>query len=117
MTTTDSIRVADATNSERMTLREQIRRDGFAFVPAAQMEALLGAPEQPAAWNKDGQRFASSWNDLLLDTYLPEGHRYRRRRHATFSAGAGQTRARIEPHQPHYQSLEYNPVAGGIQRW
>jgi hypothetical protein len=117
MTTTDSTRVADATDSERMTLREHIRRDGFAFVSAAQIEALLAALEQPAAWNDDWQRFASSWNDLLLDTYLPEGHRYRRRRHATLSARAGQTCVRIEPHQPHYQSLEYNPLAGGIQRW
>ena len=117
MTTTDSTVVADAANSARMALHEQIRRDGFAFVPAAQMEALLAAPERPAAWNDDWQRFASSWNNLLLDTYLPEGHRYRRRRHATLSARAGQTRARIEPHQPHYQSLDYNPLAGGIQRW
>lgn len=117
MTTTDSTWEAGATDSARGALREQIHRDGFAFVPAPRMAALLAAPERPAAWNEDWQRFAGSWNNLLLDTYLPEGHRYRRRRHATLSARAGQTRARIEPHQPHYQSLDYNPLAGGIQRW
>ncbi len=117
MTTRDSTRVADAANRARVALRDQILRDGFAFVPAARMEALLAAPGRPAAWNADWQRFASSWSNLLLDTYLPEGHRYRRRRHATLSARAGQTRARVEPHQPHYQSLDYNPLAGGIQRW
>jgi len=115
--TTKDFTWADGADRARAALREQIRRDGFAFVPAAQMEALLPAPQRPAAWGDDWQRFASSWNNLLLDTYLPEGHRYRRRRHATLSAGAGQTRARIEPHQPHYQSLDYNPLAGGIERW
>ena len=109
--------MANPTNSAGMVLREQVRRDGFAFVPAPQMEALLTAPEAAAAWSDDWRRFASSWNDLLPDTYLPQGHRYRRRRHATLSARAGETRSRIEPHQPHYQSLDYNPLAGGIQRW
>src|SRR5688572_8794038 len=93
--TKDSTRTADASGSARMALSEQIRRHGFAFVPAAQMKDLLAAPVGAAAWNDDWQRFASSWNDLLLDTYLPQGHRYRRRRHATLSARAGETRARI----------------------
>ena len=98
-------------------LLEQICRDGFAFVAATQMQALFATPARSAAWNGDWHRFASSWNDLVLDTYLPEGHRYRLRRHATLSVRAGRTRARIEPHQPHYQSLDYNPLVGGIQRW
>jgi hypothetical protein len=98
-------------------LGEQISRDGFAFVPGARMQALFAASGQSPAWNDDWQHFASSWNDLVLDTYLPEGHRYRLRRHATLSMRTGEVRARIEPHQPHYQSLDYNPLAGGIQRW
>nr|ACF98066.1 hypothetical protein [uncultured bacterium 888] len=114
MTPTDFTRTDAVTDGE---LRDQILRDGFAFVPAAQMQALLAAPGQPAALKDDWQRFASSWNDLVLDTYLPEGHGCRLRRHATLSARAGQTSARIEPHQPHYQSVDYNPLLGGIQRW
>jgi hypothetical protein len=81
------------------------------------MQALFAAPDQAGGWSEDWQRFAASWNDLVLDTYLPEGHRYRLRRHATLSARAGEARARLEPHQPHYQSLDYNPLVGGIQRW
>jgi len=81
------------------------------------MQALFAASGQHPAWNDDWQYFASSWNDLVLDTYLPEGHRYRLRRHATLSMRAGEARIRIEPHQPHYQSLDYNPLAGGIERW
>jgi hypothetical protein len=91
------------------TLREQIDRDGFAFVAADDMRRELGTLS-------DWARFAASWNDLQLDKYLPDGHRYRRRRHATMSARAGAVKVTREPHQPHYQSIDYNPLAGGIER-
>lgn len=77
------------------------------------MAALLGAPRALPDWDA----FAASWNDLPLDTHLPGGHRYRRRRHGTFSAQPGDTHARQEPHRPHYQGLEYNSLVGGIERW
>lgn len=96
-----------------MGFRDSIERDGFAFVPAAEMRRLVGAPASFADW----PAFAESWNHLELDTQLPDGHRYRRRRHATLSARSGATAFRVEPHQPHYQGLEYNPLVGGIERW
>src|SRR4051812_32762476 len=91
-------------------LGPRIARDGFAFEPAAGMRARLGALP-------DWEAFAASWSDMPLDTYPPEGHPYRRRRHATLSAWPGEDRCRAEPHAPHYQSREYNPLAGGIERW
>lgn len=96
-------------------LEERIALDGFTWVPADEMRPLVAraAPGAPDDWD----RFAESWNDLPLDTHLPDGHRYRRRRHATLSARAGSREFRIEPHQPHYQGLEYNPLVGGIERW
>jgi hypothetical protein len=59
--------------------------------------------------------FAASWNDLGVDTYMADGGRYRRRRFACYRA----TQAGIwrKPHQPHYQSRDYNPLNGGIERW
>ena len=96
-----------------MGFRESIAREGFAFVPAAEMRPLLGAPEDLPDW----AAFAASWDHLETDTHLPDGHRYRRRRHATLSARAGETSFRVEAHRPHYQSLDYNSLAGGIERW
>ena len=75
------------------------------------MRELVAAPAL------DWTAFAASWNHLELDTHLPEGHRYRRRRHATLSAHAGETAFAVEPHQPHYQGIEYNRLVGGIERW
>lgn len=77
------------------------------------MGELLGAPAALSDWGA----FAASWNDLPLDTHLPEGHRYRRRRHATLSARAGERDFRLEAHRPHYQAPEYNRLVGGIERW
>jgi hypothetical protein len=91
----------------------RVRDDGFAFVPAASMRTMLEAHGSLGDWD----RFASSWCDLPRDEYLPEGHRYRCRRHATLSAVAGSNSFRTEPHQPHYQAVEYNALVGGIERW
>jgi hypothetical protein len=98
------------TGSSLESLRSRIAHDGFALAAAAEMRPLFGEM-------RDWPGFASSWNDLMLDTHLPEGHRYRRRRYATLSAHAGESTFRVEPHQPHYQHLEYNPLVGGIERW
>ena len=87
-----------------------IGRDGFAFVRAPQMQAVL-----EAAGLRDWDAFAASWDDLGVDAYMADGGRYRRRRFAAFRASsAGIIR---KPHQPHYQSRDYNPLNGGVERW
>jgi hypothetical protein len=85
-----------------------IRERGFAWTPAEQFACLLSSPS-------DWQTFASSWNNLSVDTYMADGGRYRRRRFAAFAVST-QSIAR-KPHQPHYQSRDYNPLNGGIERW
>lgn len=87
-----------------------IERDGFAFVRAPEMQALLA--DGPLC---DWDSFAASWNDLGVDTYMADGGRYRRRRFAAYRATpAGLLR---KPHQPHYQSRDYNALNGGLERW
>lgn len=86
---------------------------GFAFVEGARMRRELAAHASLADWDA----FAASWSDMPLDTHLPDGHRYRRRRHATLSARPGDERFRVEPHAPHYQGVEHNRLVGGIERW
>jgi hypothetical protein len=116
--------------NELAPLRDVIRAEGFALVGAEEMRPLVfslppGSPPGQRLDNggpgrgtpSDWESFAETWNDLPLDTHLPDGHRYRRRRHATLSARAGEDTVRLEPHQPHYQSLDYNSLVGGIERW
>ena len=93
-------------------LLNEMRLDQFAFAPADTMRPLLASSGGLADWND----FADSWNQLGPDPYLAAKGRARRRRHATFSAVAdgGVT---PEPHQPHFQSLQYNALQGDIERW
>src|SRR6266849_3047702 len=93
-------------------LQKALARDGFAFMPGDRMRPLLAQAGPLADWD----RFAASWDDLALDTYMADGGRYRRRRHAVYAGAADGAIAR-QPHQPHYQSLDYNPLHGGVARW
>jgi hypothetical protein len=88
------------------------QRQGFCFVTAQTMQPLL----ESAGALSDWQVFADSWNQLGPDSYLAAKGRFRRRRHATFTASAHGL-VQLEPHQPHYQSLQYNALQGDIQRW
>jgi hypothetical protein len=91
-------------------IADAMTRDGFAFVRAPDMRALL-----PEAELRDWDGFAASWNNLGVDAYMADGGRYRRRRFACYRAtSVGIVR---KPHQPHYQSRDYNPMNGGIERW
>jgi hypothetical protein len=94
----------------RAEITVALRDAGFCRALPADTDALLGS-EAVADWDA----FAESWNDLGLDRFMADGGRYRRRRFAAFSASAdGVVR---KPHQPHYQSRDYNGLNGGVQRW
>lgn len=92
------------------TLAQELQHEGFVFAHADQMWKALGSSATDM-W----QKFAASWDALGLDTYMADGGRYRRRRHATFSVSG--TGIRRKPHQPHYQSRDYNHLNGGLERW
>ena len=90
-------------------VRAEVASRGFAFVPAGDMADLL------AARGMDLAGFSASWNDLGEDRFMADGGRYRRRRHATFDVTPGRITRR--PHQPHFQTTDFNPLNGGIERW
>jgi hypothetical protein len=94
---------------------KRLATDDFVFVESVQTSELLstiaGAPldSDPV--------FLDSWNRLEQDQYMADGGHYRKRRHATYAIdGAGQ-RARLMPYQPHYQTVDYNPLNGGVARY
>jgi hypothetical protein len=103
--------MSEVTEASLSALAETIEHDGYAFVHGPAMRELLLEHGSLADW----EAFAASWNDLGLDTYMADGGRYRKRRHAAFAADH---RGIVhKPRQPHYQSRDYNPLNGGIARW
>ena len=93
-------------------LAQRLTGAGFAFVPGARMRGLLEAHRPLMDWN----RFADSWDDLVVDNYMADHGRYRKRRHAVYAVSAAGAIERL-PAQPHVQAIEYNPLNGGIERW
>ena len=94
-------------------LASQIVQDGFCFVRGEQVRTRLTAIRADAL--ADWVALDASWDGMPLDEYMADGGSYRRRRFATLSAEA-QGPIVLEPHQPHYQSREYNSLNGGIAR-
>lgn len=95
------------------SLEVAIEQEGFAFVGHGPMRGLLEHFGSLDDWD----RFAGTWSDLAVDSYLAATGRQRRRRHCVFSAAAAGGPILPEPHQPHYQSLHYNSLQGDIERW
>ncbi len=93
-------------------LHASIAEGGFTFVEGVAMRTMLESAGSLADWNA----FARSWDTLELDTYMADGGRYRRRRYGMYTAPRDGAIVR-KPHGPHYQSLDYNPLHGGIERW
>ncbi|MEP7308115.1 MAG: 2OG-Fe dioxygenase family protein [Acidobacteriota bacterium] len=104
--------MSGATCATTEAVQSAVVRDGYAFVHGPAMREML-APFGPLS---DWVRFADSWNDLEVDTYMADGGRYRRRRYAAYEASTFDG-VRRGAHQAHYQALDYNPLNGGVARW
>ncbi len=92
-------------------LATALQAQGHVFLNGERMQALL-EPNRPLA---DWAAFAASWDGMPVDAYMADGGRYRRRRYGVFEATPAGIRRMA--HQAHYQSLEYNPLNGGLARW
>ncbi len=76
------------------------------------LRGFLNGAEDVEAWKE----FQESWDDLVPDQYMGDGGHYRQRRYSVFGLVAGAGVATIIPDQRHYQTLDYNPLNGGIYR-
>ena len=61
------------------------------------------------------QSLSQYWEGLPRDPYLKDGGRYRFRRHASFEIQ--NQKLNLVPHRAHWQSLDYNALHGGFERW
>jgi len=90
-------------------LGNAMRRDGY-IVASAETVAEIS---QISVAKLQGLR--QFWEDLPRDPYLKDGGRYRFRRHASYEIQGDHLH--LVPHRAHWQSLNYNALHGGIERW
>lgn len=88
-----------------------IAKNDFALMSAGQVRELLTIDDESVleAW----EDFQNSWNNLEQDQHMKDGGKYRFRR--VYRATPAST-VMLEPYQPHYQSLDYNTLNGGVAR-
>lgn len=88
---------------------DALRNDGFAVVSAQTVAEF----SQVALTQLEG--LTKFWENLPRDPYLKDGGRYRFRRHASYQIKGNDLT--LVPHRAHWQSLDYNALHGGIERW
>ena len=86
-----------------------IQSHGFAIAAAASVAELANVSVS------DLLDLGVHWQDLPRDPYLKDGGRYRFRRHASYTVSGSELK--MVPHRAHWQSLDYNALHGGIERW
>ena len=86
-----------------------IQSHGFAIAAAASVAELANVSVS------DLLDLGVHWQDLPRDPYLKDGGRYRFRRHASYRVSGSELK--MAPHRAHWQSLDYNALHGGIERW
>ena len=87
--------------------------EGFAFVHGADMRDLLAPHGSLADWTVVCRQLEPSRAGHLHGRWRPLSPPPPRRLRASPPASA----IVRQPHQPHIQTLEYNPMNGGIERW
>jgi len=90
-------------------LAHALQRQGYGVLQAADVaEWVNGTIDALHALSPD-------WDHMPPDNYLKDGGHYRRRRHSSF---VFHNDALSEvPHRAHWQSLDYNALHGGMERW
>lgn len=88
---------------------EALRNNGFVVVSA---ETVAQFSHVDLAKLQGLTKF---WEGLPRDPYLKDGGRYRFRRHASYEIKGHELT--LVPHRAHWQSLDYNALHGGIERW
>jgi len=101
--------------SRAAEIADRLAAEDFLFVEAARTVELLSAIS--ATDIAGDQAFTDSWNRLEEDRYMADGGKYRKRRHAVYAIQNPGEAARLMPYQPHYQTLDYNPLNGGVARY
>ena len=88
---------------------QALQDDGFAVVSAETVAEISKVPLSNL------QNLVQWWDGLPRDPYLKDGGRYRFRRHASYEIN--NNTLTLVPHRAHWQSVDYNALHGGIERW
>jgi len=86
--------------------------EGWAVVSADSLRTAAGTTADHL------NELARTWGHLPADNHLRDGGHYRRRRHSCYIAHTdAPDHVDDVPHRAHWQSVTYNALHGGFERW
>ena len=88
---------------------QSLRDHGFAVISAQDVSEIANVDLSQLL------NLTQFWEGLPRDPYLKDGGRYRFRRHSSFEI-KGESLLMV-PHRAHWQSVNYNALHDGIERW
>ena len=88
---------------------QSLKSEGYAVVNATDVAQIAQTSVSHL------QSLCHFWEGMPRDPYLRDGGRYRFRRHASYEV-KGDALSMV-PHRAHWQSVDYNALHGGIERW
>lgn len=103
-----------AAKSALERVHQDIEHSGVSVLDADEMFRLTETVETT---READAGFFRSWDKLCVDEHMADGGRYRLRRHSCLRWRGGDDRLLLEAHRPHYQSVTYNAMNGGLHRW
>ncbi len=92
-----------------LTVSEEIQKSGFAPLKAARLPGR-------ERWRAELGELQASFSRLALDTQMGDGGRYRYRRYSRFLYEPKPGRLKLAEGNSIYQSLQDNPLNGGLER-
>jgi len=90
-------------------IRNYVDNQGYALIPAKNFEFCTVA-------KKHLDDFVNDWDDLMVDGFLKDNGRYRFRRYGRFNLNSQDRTLERSNDETYFQSVNYNPLNGGIQR-
>ncbi|MEU7060684.1 2OG-Fe dioxygenase family protein [Streptomyces sp. NPDC046197] len=98
-----------ASISSSTDITDDIVRTGFSMIPGSDMQV-------PPALQDSLKALIASFDDLPADPYLPDGGRYRYRRHTRYIYRPATGELLVADNPGYFQTVENNPFAGGQWR-
>lgn len=99
---------------------KEILNKGYTFTDSNTFQKVQKSGAFYDVSEQDISSFINSWNnlDLDMDLFMSDKGKYRTRKHATFAINIKDKHEIIKKNNyiPHFQTVEYNPLNGGIAR-
>lgn len=96
---------------------KEIIDHGYTFIDSNTFQKIQYLNNFYEVKEQDICNFINSWNELELDQFMSDKGKYRTRKHATFTINDKHKILIKNSYIPHFQTIEYNTLNGGIARY